>query len=173
MNVTEFAIADRVGAIRAMAEKYDLEGEAYLSFSGGSDSCLASRLIDEALPGNRIPVFLSIQELSTTKFCVSFVTFRIRMIGLYFCLRKALSKRNLRILGTHSNRKSIPCSCPCTNGTTGTPRRGNISQKSVSGAPNVSRFNLILSTPLKSPRRVAGRTKRRSLGSMSAQAVVG
>lgn len=60
MKETEFAIADRVGAIRAMAEKYDLEGGAYLSFSGGSDSCLASRLIDEALPGNRIPrVFIN------------------------------------------------------------------------------------------------------------------
>lgn len=55
MKETEFAIADRVGAIRAMAEKYDFEGGAYLSFSGGSDSCLASRLIDEALPSNRIP----------------------------------------------------------------------------------------------------------------------
>lgn len=60
MKETEFAIADRVGAIRAMAEKYDLEGGAYLSFSGGSDSCLAYRLIDEALPGNRIPrVFIN------------------------------------------------------------------------------------------------------------------
>ena len=60
MNGTEFTLADRVGAIRAMAEKYDLEGGAYLSFSGGPDSCLASRLIDEALPGNRIPrVFIN------------------------------------------------------------------------------------------------------------------
>ena len=60
MNETEFTIADRVGAIRAMAENHDLEGEAYLSFSGGSDSCLVSCLIDEALPGNRIPrVFIN------------------------------------------------------------------------------------------------------------------
>ena len=30
MNGTEFALADRVGAIRAMAEKYDLEGGAWI-----------------------------------------------------------------------------------------------------------------------------------------------
>lgn len=43
-----------------MNELYDLEGKAYLSFSGGKDSTVLSALIDMAIPDNQIPrVFLN------------------------------------------------------------------------------------------------------------------
>ena len=38
-----------------MNELHDLEHNAYISFSGGKDSTVLSRLVDEALPGNTIP----------------------------------------------------------------------------------------------------------------------
>lgn len=62
MNNDEFELllADRLGVIITANEKYDLEHNAYLSFSGGKDSTVLHRLIDLALPGNRIPrVFIN------------------------------------------------------------------------------------------------------------------
>lgn len=38
-----------------MNELYDLENNAYISFSGGKDSTVLHYLIDEALPNNKIP----------------------------------------------------------------------------------------------------------------------
>ena len=38
-----------------MNDLYDLEHKAYISFSGGKDSTVLSKLIDLALPGNKIP----------------------------------------------------------------------------------------------------------------------
>lgn len=55
MEANEFMLVDRVQKIRSMNELYDLEHNAYISFSGGKDSTVLSHLIDEALPGNRIP----------------------------------------------------------------------------------------------------------------------
>ena len=55
MTENEFLLEDRIGVIRSANEKYDLEHNAYISFSGGKDSTLLSRLIDMALPGNTIP----------------------------------------------------------------------------------------------------------------------
>ena len=55
MDENEFILQDRLGVIRSANEKYDLERNAYISFSGGKDSTLLARLIDMAIPGNSIP----------------------------------------------------------------------------------------------------------------------
>lgn len=51
----ELLLADRLGVIRTANEKYDLEHNAYLSFSGGKDSTILHHLLDMALPNNNIP----------------------------------------------------------------------------------------------------------------------
>ena len=51
----EFTLTDRVAKIQAINEQYDLEHNAYISFSGGLDSVVLSRLVDIALPNNTIP----------------------------------------------------------------------------------------------------------------------
>ena len=51
----EFVLTDRIAKIQAINEQYDLENNAYLSFSGGLDSVIVSRLLDMALPNNHIP----------------------------------------------------------------------------------------------------------------------
>lgn len=51
----EFLLLDRVAKIKSMNEQWDLEHNAYISYSGGKDSTVLSHLIDEALPGNKIP----------------------------------------------------------------------------------------------------------------------
>lgn len=55
MTENEFLLADRIQKIKSINELYDLENNAYISFSGGKDSTVLSRLIDEALPNNNIP----------------------------------------------------------------------------------------------------------------------
>lgn len=50
-----FWLEDRIAKIRAINEQYDLEKNAYLSFSGGKDSTVLHYLLDMALPGNKIP----------------------------------------------------------------------------------------------------------------------
>lgn len=60
MTEYEFTLADRIAKIQSINELYDLENNAYVSFSGGKDSTVLHYLIDEALPGNRIPrVFIN------------------------------------------------------------------------------------------------------------------
>ena len=51
----ELLLFDRLQVIKATNEKYDLEHNAYLSFSGGKDSTIVHYLLDQALPNNRIP----------------------------------------------------------------------------------------------------------------------
>jgi len=51
----ELLLADRIGVIKTANEKYDLEHNAYLSFSGGKDSTILHYLLDMALPNNNIP----------------------------------------------------------------------------------------------------------------------
>ena len=51
----DFMLQDRIAKIQAINEQYDLEHNAYISFSGGKDSCVLSKLIDLALPRNKIP----------------------------------------------------------------------------------------------------------------------
>lgn len=60
MTENEFMLQDRISKIKSINELHDLEKNAYVSFSGGKDSTLLHYLIDEALPGNRIPrVFIN------------------------------------------------------------------------------------------------------------------
>lgn len=60
MTENEFLLVDRIAKIKSINEQYDLEHNAYISFSGGKDSTVLSHLIDEALPGNNIPrVFIN------------------------------------------------------------------------------------------------------------------
>ena len=51
----EFMLNDRIAKIKAINEQYDLENNAYISYSGGKDSVVLSHLIDMALPNNQIP----------------------------------------------------------------------------------------------------------------------
>ena len=56
----ELLLYDRIEVIKLTNEKYDLEHNAYLSFSGGKDSTILHHLLDMALPNNRIPrVFIN------------------------------------------------------------------------------------------------------------------
>lgn len=56
----ELLLFDRIEVIKAANEKYDLENNAYISFSGGKDSTILHYLVDQALPNNRIPrVFIN------------------------------------------------------------------------------------------------------------------
>lgn len=54
VNENEFILADRIAKIQSVIEKYQ-EDNFYISFSGGKDSCVLSKLIDVALPSNNIP----------------------------------------------------------------------------------------------------------------------
>lgn len=70
-NEFEFILEDRIAKIQAINQQYDLEHKAYISFSGGKDSCVLSMLIDLALPNNRIPrIFANtgIEYLDMVKF---------------------------------------------------------------------------------------------------------
>ena len=51
----ELLLYDRIEVIKATNEKYDLEHNGYLSFSGGKDSTILHYLLDMALPNNSIP----------------------------------------------------------------------------------------------------------------------
>lgn len=51
----ELTLFDRLEIIKTTNAKYDLEHNAYLSFSGGKDSTILHHLLDMALPNNRIP----------------------------------------------------------------------------------------------------------------------
>lgn len=56
----ELLLFDRIQVIQQANKKYDLEHNAYLSFSGGKDSTILHYLLDKALPNNRIPrVFIN------------------------------------------------------------------------------------------------------------------
>lgn len=54
MTENEFLLQDRLQKIQQVIEKYG-EENFYISFSGGKDSTVLHHLIDQALPGNRIP----------------------------------------------------------------------------------------------------------------------
>lgn len=61
-NTTDYELTlfDRVEIIKTTNQKYDLENNAYLSFSGGKDSTILHHLLDMALPNNHIPrVFIN------------------------------------------------------------------------------------------------------------------
>lgn len=55
MTDYELLEIDRIAKIQSINKQYDLENNAYLSFSGGKDSTVFHYLLDLALPGNKIP----------------------------------------------------------------------------------------------------------------------
>lgn len=55
MTDNELLEIDRIIKIQSINQQYDLESNAYLSFSGGKDSTVLHYLLDIALPGNKIP----------------------------------------------------------------------------------------------------------------------
>ena len=56
----ELILFDRIEIIKSANKKYDLEHNAYISFSGGKDSTILHYLVDMALPDNKIPrVFIN------------------------------------------------------------------------------------------------------------------
>lgn len=60
MTENDFTLCDRIAKIKAINGEYNLLQNAYISFSGGKDSVACSKLIDIALPGNKIPrVFIN------------------------------------------------------------------------------------------------------------------
>ncbi|MBQ0111952.1 MAG: phosphoadenosine phosphosulfate reductase family protein [Bacteroidales bacterium] len=71
MTEFQFLLNDRISKIQSINQIYNLEKNSYLSFSGGKDSCVLSKLLDLALPNNSIPrVFLNtgIEYVSMVKF---------------------------------------------------------------------------------------------------------
>ena len=54
MDYNEFLLMDRIQKIQSVINKYG-EENFYISFSGGKDSTVLHHLIDEAVPGNKIP----------------------------------------------------------------------------------------------------------------------
>jgi 3'-phosphoadenosine 5'-phosphosulfate sulfotransferase (PAPS reductase)/FAD synthetase len=59
MTENEFILQDRICIINDTINKWDIDN-FYLSFSGGKDSTVLSKLLDLALPGNQIPrVFIN------------------------------------------------------------------------------------------------------------------
>lgn len=70
-NDFEFMLFDRIEKIKQINDKYDLEKNAYISFSGGKDSTVLHHLVDLALPNNKIPrVFINtgIEYVDIVKF---------------------------------------------------------------------------------------------------------
>lgn len=55
MDDYEFTLEDRIAKIQAIDKEYNLQDNSYISFSGGKDSVVLSKLIDIALPNNQIP----------------------------------------------------------------------------------------------------------------------
>lgn len=51
----QLELFDRIEIIKQTNDKYDLENNSYLSFSGGKDSTVLHYLLDIALPNNNIP----------------------------------------------------------------------------------------------------------------------
>ena len=67
MTEIDFEVSDRITKIRSINDMYDLEKKCFrfflfLSFSGGKDSVVLSKLIDEALLTTLFLEYSSIQE---------------------------------------------------------------------------------------------------------------
>ena len=75
MTEFDFLLSDRIQKIKSINDEYNLADNAYISFSGGKDSVVLSKLIDIALPNNNIPrVFINtgIEYGSIVKFVKEF-----------------------------------------------------------------------------------------------------
>ena len=55
MTENEFILEDRIAKIRSINDQMDLINNSFIAFSGGKDSVILSKLIDLALPNNKIP----------------------------------------------------------------------------------------------------------------------
>lgn len=55
MTEFDFFLQDRLQKIQSINEQYNLLDNAFISFSGGKDSTVLSKLVDLALPNNKIP----------------------------------------------------------------------------------------------------------------------
>ena len=49
----EFILQDRIAKIQSIDAQYNLQENSYISYSGGIDSNVTSKLIDLALPNNK------------------------------------------------------------------------------------------------------------------------
>ena len=88
-------LSDRLQKIKAMDETYCLKKNAYISFSGGKDSTVLSKLVDLALPGNEIPrVYLDtgIDYRAVREFVIEFAEndARVRVVKPAKDIRKTL-----------------------------------------------------------------------------------
>ena len=84
MTENEFILEDRIAKIQAINKQYDLERNAYISFSGGKDSCVLSKLVDLALPNNKIPRIYAntgIEYIDMVKFVKSIKDERIIILN--------------------------------------------------------------------------------------------
>lgn len=93
----ELMLEDRIAKIQAINEQYDLEHNGYISFSGGRDSTLLHKLIDIALPNNKIPrLFINtgVEYSSIRKFVVELAKTddRIKIINSGVNLKNMLTK---------------------------------------------------------------------------------
>ena len=92
MTENEFLLRDRIAKIKSINEQYDLENNAYLSFSGGKDSTVLHYLLDEALPENKIPrLFLNtgIEYI----YPILLKNWQKKMIELKFLMLEKISKK--------------------------------------------------------------------------------
>lgn len=95
MTENEFTLEDRIAKIQAINNEYNLEQNAYISFSGGKDSCVLSKLIDLALPNNHIPrVYFNtgIEYIDMVKFVKSIKDNRIIIVNSNVNIRKMLNE---------------------------------------------------------------------------------
>lgn len=98
MNDLEYesTLLDRLAKIRAINEQHNLEDNGYISFSGGKDSVVLSKLVDMAIPNNKIPrVYFNtgIEYHSVRKFVknLSFNDARVQIINSGVNIKKMLN----------------------------------------------------------------------------------
>lgn len=114
MTENEFLLADRIQKIQSMNQLYDLEHNAYISYSGGKDSTVLSHLIDEALPNNKIPrVYLNtgIEYLMI----VSFVERERETVASRLFDQRRTSRRCYKRMAIRSRARNTLKKCHITN----------------------------------------------------------
>ena len=94
MNDFEFLLSDRIQKIKSINEMYDLKSNSYISFSGGKDSTVLSRLVDLALPDNNIPRLFIDTGIEYTKI-VSYVRKMSETDSRITVIRPAKNIRNI------------------------------------------------------------------------------
>ncbi len=90
----DFILTDRIAKIQAINQQYDLEHNSTISWSGGLDSQVNSRLIDIALPNNEIP----------RVFCNTGIEFNLM---LKFVKKQAQKDKRIVIINNTTNIKKM------------------------------------------------------------------